>query len=330
MSTCHPPRRYGLTVTPIVIYLSGDGVDFWPGVDELLRRPRGGGILRAIDVDNPPMLVGEQPEDERHAPGEGRSVTFSRATAASPAGRLCEEENLVCSAGVGCIRVPIRAVRTEIPVRMRLTHLQNRAGDLIDCLARRSSPLSGLAGPAARRLSPIRRTAMSHRAHVFVLCAAIILSLARPTGQAGATKTLNGFITIKTSTSGGTTAVLGKKDAASKEGEFLFCIDQARTAPQKIEFSGPARVMYRLEPLPPGIPAGIGPESVSNTLAVVPTSGKAWLFVGKGEKPVLPPGDPALANATTVNVTQVIRVDWASGNGPRRGVDLEACLAPGG
>jgi hypothetical protein len=174
---------------------------------------------------------------------------------------------------------------------------------------------------------------MSHRAHMFVLFAAVILSLARPTGQAGATKTLDGVITIKTSTSGATTAVLGKKDATSKEGEFLFCIDQARTAPQKIEFSGPARVMYRPQPLPPGIPAGItisGPESVSSTLAVVPTSGKAWLFVAKGEKPVLPPGDPALANATTVNVNQVIRLDWASGNGPRRGVDLEACLAPGG
>jgi hypothetical protein len=169
---------------------------------------------------------------------------------------------------------------------------------------------------------------MSHRAQMFVLFATIILSLARPTGQAGATKTLNGFITIKTS--GGVTAVLGKKDAASNMGEFLFCIDLAQTPPPKIEFTGPARVVYRPQPLT-GIPAGItisGPESVSSTLAVVPDSGKAWLFVAKGEKALLPPGDPGLANATTVNVSIVRRLDWTNGNGPRRGVDVEGCLAP--
>lgn len=126
---------------------------------------------------------------------------------------------------------------------------------------------------------------MSHRVHMFFPFAAIILSLARPTGQAGATKTLTGFITIKTI--GGTTAVLGSKDATSNEGEFLFCVDLASAASKKVEFTGPARVVYLPQPLPPGIPAGMtisGPESVSSTLAVVPNSGKAWLFVAKGEK----------------------------------------------
>jgi hypothetical protein len=177
---------------------------------------------------------------------------------------------------------------------------------------------------------------MSYRAHMFVLFAAIVLSLTRTTGQAGAAKTLNGFITIKTTTDGSTTAILGKKAPTSNDGEFLFCIDQARTASQRIEFSGLARVVYRPQPpvaRPPGMPAGItisGPETVDSSLAVVPNSGKAWLFVGKGEEPVLPPGDPALANATRVNVSVVRRLDWNGGNGLRRGTNLEGCLAPGG
>jgi len=169
------------------------------------------------------------------------------------------------------------------------------------------------------------------RAHGLVPFAAVMLSLARPTGQAGGTKTLNGFITIKTS--GGTTAVLGKKDGNSGEGEFLFCIDLAPPASQKVAFTGPARVVYLLQPPPPGIPAGMklsGPENVSSTLAVVPSTGSAWLFVAKGERAVLPAGDPALAKATTVKVNLVRRLDWASGNGPRRGTDLEGCLTPGG
>jgi len=44
-STCQPPRRYGLTVTLIAVYLSSDGVDFWrsqssrSGVRIRTRRP---------------------------------------------------------------------------------------------------------------------------------------------------------------------------------------------------------------------------------------------------------------------------------------------------
>jgi hypothetical protein len=158
-----------------------------------------------------------------------------------------------------------------------------------------------------------------------------MLSLARPAGQSGETRTLSGFITIETS--GGTTAVLGKKDGNSTEGEFLFCIDLARPVSQKIAFTGPARVVYLPLPPPPGIPAGIqvsGPENVASTLAVVSNTGTAWLFVAKGEKPVLPAGDPSLAKATTVKVDLVRRLDWAIGNGPRRGTDLEGCLSPGG
>ena len=173
---------------------------------------------------------------------------------------------------------------------------------------------------------------MSHRAHRLVpFAAAVMLSLARPTGQAGEARTLDGFITIKTS--GGTTAILGKKDGSSTEGEFLFCIDLAPPASQKIAFTGPARVVYLPQPPPPGIPAGMeisGPENVSSTLAVVPGTGTAWLFVAKGEKAVLPAGDPSLAKATTVKINLVRRLDWAIGNGPRRGTDLEGCLAPGG
>lgn len=172
---------------------------------------------------------------------------------------------------------------------------------------------------------------MSPRAHRLVPFAAVMLSLARPTGQAGGTRTLNGFITIETS--GSTTAVLGKKDGKSTEGEFLFCIDLARPASQKIAFTGPARVVYLPLPPPPGIPPGMnisGPENVASTLAVVSSTGTAWLFVAKGEKAVLPAGDPSLAKATTVNVRLVRRLDWAIGNGPRRGTDLEGCLSPGG
>ena len=172
---------------------------------------------------------------------------------------------------------------------------------------------------------------MSYHAHRLVPFAAVMLSLARPTGQAAETRTLNGFITIKTS--GGTTAVLGRKDGNSTEGEFLFCIDLTPPASQKSAFTGPARVVYLPQPPAPGIPAGMkisGPENVSSSLAVVSSTGTAWLFVAKGEKAVLPEGDPSLAKATTVKVNLVRRLDWVSGNGPRRGTDLEGCLEPGG
>lgn len=156
----------------------------------------------------------------------------------------------------------------------------------------------------------------------------LLVSVATLTGQ-GSDKTLRGTVTIKTS--GHSVAVHGK--AAPPDTDFLFCIDQDRSAPaQRIEFTGPARVLYRAVPIP-GIPAGVvinGPESVSNTLAVVADGGQAWIFVAKEQKPLLAAGDRALAKATTVGSSVVRRLDWATGNGPRRGTDVAGCLQPGG
>jgi hypothetical protein len=144
-------------------------------------------------------------------------------------------------------------------------------------------------------------------------------------------KTLNDHVTVTTSETGRTVAVLGKKTATSQEAEFLFCLDLAE--PQKIAFNGPARVIYRPQAPTTGIPAGVkvsGPESVSSTLAVVPNEGKSWVFVAKGEKAPLPADDPAMASANTVKVGLVRRLDWAGDSGPRRGTELEGCLSPGG
>ena len=119
----------------------------------------------------------------------------------------------------------------------------------------------------------------------------MLVSVASLAGQ-GNDKTLRGTVTIKTN--GYTVAVHGK--AGQPDTEFLFCIDQDRSAPaQRIEFTGPARVMYRAVPIA-GIPAGVvisGPESVANTLAVVGEDGNAWTFVAKDQKPLLAGGNRA-------------------------------------
>lgn len=170
---------------------------------------------------------------------------------------------------------------------------------------------------------------MVNRIHVSVLVSALALPLTA-TGQSGQARALTGHVVVTTSRTGRTAAVVVKKDATSKDVESLFCLDLAPPAPPKIEFAGPARVIYRPQPIP-GLPAGIkisGPESVSSTLAVVPAQGKGWLFVAKGEKPLLAVGDPATASAATVNVSLVRRVDWIGNDGQRRGTDLEGCLAP--
>jgi hypothetical protein len=163
----------------------------------------------------------------------------------------------------------------------------------------------------------------------------VIIVLALPliaAAQSGENRTLTGHVTIATSKTGRTTVVAFKKDAAAKELEALFCVDLAPPAPSKIEFFGPARVVYRLQPIA-GLPAGVkisGPENVASTLVVIPNQGKPWLFVAKGEKPLLAAGDPALVGAAAVNVSIVRRIDWLGDDGRRRGTDLEACLAPGG
>jgi hypothetical protein len=172
---------------------------------------------------------------------------------------------------------------------------------------------------------------MVNRIHVSVLVSLLALPLTA-TGQSGASRTLTGHVVMTTNSTGRTAAVVVKKDAATKDVDSLFCLDLAPPAPPKIEFAGPARVIYRPQPIP-GLPAGVkisGPENVASTLAVVPAQGKGWLFVGKGEKPLLAAGDPATASAATINVSIVRRVDWIGDNGQRRGTDLEGCLAPGG
>ena len=154
-------------------------------------------------------------------------------------------------------------------------------------------------------------------------------TLARPAAQAPPTGSLTGALTIKTK--GATTAVHGSNPDKTA-GDFLFCIDQDRTAPQAVDFSGRAGGMYH--PMPrPDVPADAtitGPEMVALTLAVVADDGQAWLFVGKGQKPLLRADDPGLTTVKTVNVRGLRRTDWARKNGARAGTDIEACLAPGG
>lgn len=116
------------------------------------------------------------------------------------------------------------------------------------------------------------------------------------------------------------------------QGDFMFCIDQDRTKPQMVEFKGPGRVMYRPRPgleLPEGISV-TGPEMVEPTLAVVTNDGRAWVFVARGKKPVVAADDPAFAKAVTVPIGGLRRTDWAASTGPRRGISMEGCLAPGG
>ena len=155
----------------------------------------------------------------------------------------------------------------------------------------------------------------------------MLVSVAALAGQ-GNDKTLRGTVTIKTN--GYSVAVHGT--AGQPDTEFLFCIDQDRSAPaQRIDFTGPARVMYRVVPIQ-GIPAGVvisGPEMVANTLAVVGEDGKVWTFVAKDEKPLPATGSRA-ANPTMVRASVVRRLDWATGSGPRRGTDLGGCLQPAG
>jgi hypothetical protein len=167
------------------------------------------------------------------------------------------------------------------------------------------------------------------RTSSLLLAAGLGLALAHPEAQAPPTGTLTGTLTIKTK--GATTAVHGSNPDKSK-GDFLFCIDQDRTAPQAVDFTGRGRVMY--QPMPQlDAPAGVtitGPEMVAHTLAVIADDGKAWLFVGEGQKPLLPADDRAFTTAKRVNVRGLRRTDWARKYGTRAGTDIDACLAPGG
>lgn len=167
------------------------------------------------------------------------------------------------------------------------------------------------------------------RISTFLAISGLALALTSISAQAPQPGTLTGTLTIKTQRA--TTAVLGR-NPDTKQGDFMFCIDQDRAAPQAVDFTGPGRVIYQPLPAPSSTPGVTieGPEMVAPTLAVIAEDGKAWLFVGKGQKPLLPQGDPALAKATTVKVRGLRRTDWARQYGPRRGIGLEGCLAPGG
>jgi hypothetical protein len=143
-------------------------------------------------------------------------------------------------------------------------------------------------------------------------------------------RTLTATVTLKTA--GYTTAVHGKA-ADPKQGDFLFCIDQERSGPaQAVNFPGPARVIYRPVPIA-GLPAGVvinGPENIASTLTVIADNGTSWVFVAKGEKPLLPSSGAAPAKPTTVNASIVRRTDWSAPAGPRRGTDVSSCLSPAG
>src|SRR5215213_6848244 len=162
--------------------------------------------------------------------------------------------------------------------------------------------------------------------HVMI---ALLISIGVLTAQSE-DKTLSGTVTIKTS--GYTTAVHGQP-ADAKQGDFLFCIDQDRSgSAQPVNFTGPARVIYRFIPIS-GMPPGVvitGPENVASTLTVIADNGATWVFTAKGQKPLLPAGAAALVKPTAVNVSIVRRTDWAAAAGPRRGTDVSSCLAPAG
>jgi len=160
------------------------------------------------------------------------------------------------------------------------------------------------------------------------LSGVLAASLGPAAQQASQPASVTASVTVTTSDNRRTIAVLSKGDPA-----FLFCIDLAAPLPQEITYSGTARVVYR--PLPKvDVPAGVkveGPEAVASVLAVPPSGGKGWLFLGGNEATVLPAGDARAAGVTTVPVIVVSRLDWvATGGGPRRGMDIEPCFISGG
>lgn len=140
-------------------------------------------------------------------------------------------------------------------------------------------------------------------------------------------KTLTGTVTV-TSKKGGNAVAVHGRSTDQKQGDFLFCIDRRSAAGDAFDFTGPAKVTYlpRAASLPPGVVIR-GPENVASTLTVAADDGQVWHFVAKGQKPL---GPAAGAKTRTVTVDMVQRVDWQPENGPRRGTDIEGCLAPGG
>ena len=139
-------------------------------------------------------------------------------------------------------------------------------------------------------------------------------------------QTIDAHVSITTSASGRTTAVLGR-DGAKGEPLFLFCISHDKLA-APVTVKGPAKVTFIPQPvsgLPPGVTIS-GPQPVAHVLGIAPQSGTPVVFAAEGQKLA----EPALQKATRIAATTVQRTDWAVGNGPRRGVSVEGCVAPGG
>ncbi len=169
-----------------------------------------------------------------------------------------------------------------------------------------------------------------HAGGVAIACM-VALPMGIGAAQSVQPKTVNASVSVVTSDDRRAVAVVSK--GAGGEPAFLFCVDLAAPLSLKIAFTGPAHVVYR--PLPPApIPPGIkvdAHEDVTSALAVLPSAGKGWLFLGRNETTVLSAREAAAAGATTVPVTLVRRVDWvAADGGPRRGMDIESCFAVGG
>jgi hypothetical protein len=162
---------------------------------------------------------------------------------------------------------------------------------------------------------------------MFASCAAVAaFTLFAVHAQGENPQTVDAHVSMTTSANGRTTAVLGR-DGEKGEPLFLFCISHDKLA-APVTVKGPAKVTFRPQPIP-GLPAGVtvsGPQPVADVLGIAPQSGTPILFAAKGQTLA----EPALQKATRIPVTTVQRTDWVVGKGPRRGVSVEGCVAPGG
>ena len=65
------PKLLAIDLVTITQEIGGRGL-LREGVDELLGRPGGGGMLGDVEVDDPPAVVSEHDEDEEDAEASGR------------------------------------------------------------------------------------------------------------------------------------------------------------------------------------------------------------------------------------------------------------------
>lgn len=165
-----------------------------------------------------------------------------------------------------------------------------------------------------------------HSRLVVAVVLAVTLSVAAQ--QPSQIKSVTASVMVATSDDRKVVAVLSKD-----EPQFLFCIDLPTPLPKEISYTGMARVVYQpLLPLPvvPGVKVD-AKEDVRSALAVLPSGGNGWLFLGRNETTVLSAGDAKAAGVTTIPAIVVRRLDWvAAGGGPRRGMDIESCFVSAG